>query len=222
MNAEATTVIAMLAALVLAVLGNLVSEEVHGRLEQVPAALLRLVARLKLPVDVRDGVYAKDWLPELEHILQRSEGLPITRLLRGTWYALDLLRAPKQMGYDYRTAHMVTAAGALRHAILRSNATRSVVGIGSLLLGIGTPIGGILLLQPHLVPTYAPEGWRPMSNEQAYSETLQRVADADPDLGGLVALIPLIAYILICAGFGVLASIDRPKTRGDTPEPGGR
>lgn len=91
MNAVVTFIISAAALLVTTVVGDLVSEEVRGHLERIPYALVRLAAR-RLPVEVRSE-YVDEWQAELDYVLARSSGLPITRLLRGAAYALGLVRA---------------------------------------------------------------------------------------------------------------------------------
>jgi hypothetical protein len=110
--------------------------------------VLRLAARRQLPLEIRDGVYDSEWLPELEDILRRSEGLPITRLVRGTRYAASLLRAPKQLGLDLAIARgNAREYGIQRPALLR----RSAAGAGALIavavllvLGASSTIDGTI------------------------------------------------------------------------------
>jgi hypothetical protein len=70
-------------------IGDLVSEEVRGRLDRFPAALIRLAGR-RLPRKVR-AYWTKEWLAELQWVLRGDEALPITRLIHGTHYAVSLL-----------------------------------------------------------------------------------------------------------------------------------
>jgi hypothetical protein len=67
--------------LVLACVGNLVSEEVRGRLDRLPHALIALAAR-RAPADVRAEL-AEEWTAELHEILHGKQALPITRLVVG-------------------------------------------------------------------------------------------------------------------------------------------
>lgn len=77
-------------ALLALVAGGVVSEEVRGRLDRLPFAVLRL-ARTRLPAGLRGRVHDQEWVPELEHILKRAELLPLTRLVTGLRYAAGLL-----------------------------------------------------------------------------------------------------------------------------------
>lgn len=82
-------------AVLCAVLGELISEEIRARLDRIPLALLAAAAR-RLPASQRDELYENSWLPELQHILSGDEAVPITRLIHGTRYATGLwLAAPR-------------------------------------------------------------------------------------------------------------------------------
>lgn len=65
-------------------------EELRTRLGRIPHALIRLASR-QLPWQERDD-YADEWFAELAFMLLDTEGLPLTRLLRGTRFAIGLLR----------------------------------------------------------------------------------------------------------------------------------
>jgi hypothetical protein len=85
-----------------AILGDLVSEEIRGRLDHLPHAIIRLAAR-RLPPDVREDL-AQEWTAELHELLRGAEALPITRLYRGIRYAFGLLRAAPSIGRDLSTS----------------------------------------------------------------------------------------------------------------------
>jgi hypothetical protein len=102
-------------ALLVLVAGGLVSAEVRGRLDRLPFAVLRL-ARTRLPAGLRERVHDQEWIPELEHILQHAELLPITRLVTGLRYAAGLL------------AHAGTIATALQPAARPGGTRRSLPG----------------------------------------------------------------------------------------------
>jgi hypothetical protein len=70
----------------------MLSDEVLGWLALVPLGVLRLVA-MRLPAALRKTVYEGEWLPELQFILRKAEGRPITRLTTGIWYACSLIRS---------------------------------------------------------------------------------------------------------------------------------
>ena len=81
-----------------AAIGDIFSEEIRGRLDRLPHALISLTAR-RLPPDVRDDL-TEEWTAELHEILRGAEALPVTRLYRGTRYALGLLRVAPSIGRD--------------------------------------------------------------------------------------------------------------------------
>jgi hypothetical protein len=84
------------AALAMAALGDLVSEEIRGWLDLVPKAVLRLAATQLEPAQ-RQPIYQGEWLPELSYALRGAESRPITRLIRGTTYAVGLLIAARRV-----------------------------------------------------------------------------------------------------------------------------
>jgi DNA-binding transcriptional MerR regulator len=86
---------------VAAALGDLVSEEIRGWLDLAPRAMLRLAA-LQLENRQRDTIYRDEWLPELIYVLRGAESRPITRLIRGTTFALGLLIAARRIAH-YRS-----------------------------------------------------------------------------------------------------------------------
>jgi hypothetical protein len=81
----------------LAAIGDLVSEEIRGRLDHLPHAILRLAA-WRLSPALRDDVYADEWMPELTYILRGDEARPITRLYHGIRFALGILVAARRIG----------------------------------------------------------------------------------------------------------------------------
>jgi hypothetical protein len=77
-------------------LGDLVSEEIRGWLDLAPRGVLRLAAA-QLPSEVREGIYEGEWLPDLIYELRGAESRPITRVIRGTSFALGLLIAARRI-----------------------------------------------------------------------------------------------------------------------------
>jgi hypothetical protein len=65
--------------LILAVFGEMVSQEVRDRLDHLPHAILRLAARWLDPAQ-RAAIYDDEWMPELAYILKGDEARPVTRL----------------------------------------------------------------------------------------------------------------------------------------------
>ena len=71
-------------------IAEMFSEEFKTRLSLLPYAALRLAA-LRVPRGTRDDVLA-EWRAELGFILSDTDGLPLTRLIRGMRYSASLLR----------------------------------------------------------------------------------------------------------------------------------
>lgn len=88
-------VLGLVVAVLLAAIGELVSDEIRARLDRVPLALLAMAAR-RLPPKQYKALYVEAWLPELRHVLQGDQATPITRLIHGIRFAASLwLSAPK-------------------------------------------------------------------------------------------------------------------------------
>jgi hypothetical protein len=88
-------VLGLMVAVLLAAVGELVSDEIRARLDRIPLGILTMASK-RLPPEQRKTVYAEAWLPELRHILQGDEATPITRLIHGIGFAGSLwLSAPK-------------------------------------------------------------------------------------------------------------------------------
>jgi len=68
---------------------DMCKDEVRTRLSGLPHLLIR-VASLRIPRDAR-GDIPGEWNAELDYILRGTEGLPVTRLLRGVTYSADLV-----------------------------------------------------------------------------------------------------------------------------------
>jgi len=81
---------------------DLVSEEVRGWLDLAPRAILRL-ATVQLKPGQRKKVYEDVWIPDLLYVLRGKESRPITRLIRGMWFAFDLLISVVRGRYQYPT-----------------------------------------------------------------------------------------------------------------------
>jgi hypothetical protein len=87
-------ILAALGFLWLAVKGaasEMFQEEAKTRLTHLPNVFIRLAA-MRLPKEVRDD-NAAEWRGELATVLIDTDGLPLTRLLRGTRYAMGLFWA---------------------------------------------------------------------------------------------------------------------------------
>lgn len=94
--------------IVMAALGDMVSEEVRDRLDHLPHAILRRAAQ-RLGPDQRGAIYEDEWLPELTYILKGDEARPVTRLYHGTRYALGILVAARTIKRHLAPEAQVTA-----------------------------------------------------------------------------------------------------------------
>jgi hypothetical protein len=74
-----------------AAVGDLISQEIRGRLDALPRAVLLLAAR-RLPDELR-AEKLTEWEGELHEILRGAEALPVTRLWRGLHYTAGITRA---------------------------------------------------------------------------------------------------------------------------------
>ena len=135
------TAVGLAVAVLLTVVGELVRAEIRGRLDRIPAALLAMAAR-RLPPEQREAHYVKEWLPELEHILQGDQATPITRLIHGIQYAAGLWLSAPRIGRELAgglqnaepLAYQATPHLTIRGELLRS---KSEVVIANCLHSIG-------------------------------------------------------------------------------------
>jgi hypothetical protein len=78
-----------------AVMSVMIREEMQTRLGRLPFVLIRL-ASARVPRDLRDDL-AAEWKAELEFVLTGTDGLPLTRLVRGIRYATGLLLSAREI-----------------------------------------------------------------------------------------------------------------------------
>lgn len=163
-------IIGFLIVLVVTTVGDLVSEELRGRLDRMPYAVLRVAIR-RLPAELRQSV-GNEWLAELHHILHHAKGLPLTRLVSAVPFALGLLRTARRIGRELgavRTGAVPTSqkpAGgllALRRIAIVGSITVSLTSVGITatdgLLGVGISIAPVLLTYVEQLPEHG--GQRP-------------------------------------------------------------
>jgi hypothetical protein len=100
-------VVGLVVAVLLAAASDLVRAEIRGRLDRMPLALLAMAAR-RLPPEQYEAHYVKEWLPELDHVLQGYQATPITRLILGIRFAGGLWLSAPRIGREM--------AGAVQHA----------------------------------------------------------------------------------------------------------
>jgi hypothetical protein len=80
-------------------LSEIVADEARGWLEATPRGILRLAA-MRLPPDLRHAIYDEEWRPELLCKMRKGEERPISRLVIGIWYALDMARGAGRVGRE--------------------------------------------------------------------------------------------------------------------------
>jgi hypothetical protein len=99
----------------MAAVGDMVSEEIRDRLDHLPHAILRLAA-LRLDPSERVLLYEDLWLPDLAYCLKGDEARPVTRLIDGTIYALGILfSARRSASYLQEGARASAAQGEAGH-----------------------------------------------------------------------------------------------------------
>lgn len=88
--------IGFVVALLVTIIGDMVSEEVRTRLDRLPHLVIKLAGR-RLNDDIRTQ-FISDWTAELGGIIRqhRASGLPITRFVIGLRFGWGLLRTAKQ------------------------------------------------------------------------------------------------------------------------------
>ncbi|WP_017625572.1 hypothetical protein [Nocardiopsis chromatogenes] len=96
MTALAWTIAVFLGGVALGVLSDLLGEEVRGRLDRVPEALLRLAAQ-RVPEHGREDMH-REWSGELHQYLHGDDAVPITRLLKGVRFAISTIRGAARTG----------------------------------------------------------------------------------------------------------------------------
>ena len=85
-----------LGGVLIAVLGELINEEIRGWIDYLPRVVLRLAARRLDPAG-KITIYEDEWLPELTCILRGAEARPISRVILGVKYSAGLLIKAKRI-----------------------------------------------------------------------------------------------------------------------------
>jgi hypothetical protein len=68
---------------------DMAREEIRDRMEHISHAILHLAA-CRLDREQRVTIYEDEWLPELTYILNGDEARPVTRLFKGSWFAIGI------------------------------------------------------------------------------------------------------------------------------------
>lgn len=128
---------AVLLAVLAAAFLDLLKDELRGQIERIPYGLLRM-ARARVPAELREPLYDREWLPELRHILEGSDRLPLTCLLRASRYALGLLGAAPGIARELESVRSVAPAPEPRWADLRLElAVGAVAAVASIVSSFG-------------------------------------------------------------------------------------
>ncbi|MGW5284453.1 hypothetical protein ACWERI_34215 [Streptomyces collinus] len=91
---------------------SMVSDEIRGRLERLPAGLLMLAA-CRVPQGPDRETMLEEWLAEVRAVQMESPGLPLRRLWRSTRYALGIWRTARLI-HDLRSGPDRVSAAARR------------------------------------------------------------------------------------------------------------
>lgn len=77
---------------------GMLKQEFGTRLAGLPKQLIHIAGK-RLPIRIR-AEYLDEWLSELDYVLRETDGLPVTRLIRGSRYAAGVLLAARAIGRD--------------------------------------------------------------------------------------------------------------------------
>ena len=102
----------LIGAVLLAAIGELVSDEIRYWLDLIPRAILHLAATQLDPAQ-RETIYQDEWIPELTYALRGKESRPITRLITGTSLATGILISARHIARDVHRASPAASAGAV-------------------------------------------------------------------------------------------------------------
>ena len=165
-----------------AVVGHIIEDEPGTRLDRIPFAILALAAA-RLPREFRDHLVA-EWRTELQFILRKTEGGPLTRLRRGSRYAVGLLISAPAVADGLRgdtrrvlrAARIIGAAAAISCAAWVSILSYDCLDVTTTVfytLVPQVPAGRTLLYAPHLyIPHPASSGMMLAASDAAGAAAL--------------------------------------------------
>jgi hypothetical protein len=114
-----------------AVMGVMIREEMQTRLGRLPFVLIRLASARVPRADLRDDL-AAEWNAELEFVLTGTDGLPLTRLMRGVRYSTGLLLSAREitdgLGFGDNSRVRRLTAAALAMTLLLSGSAVWMLG----------------------------------------------------------------------------------------------
>ncbi|TQS44322.1 hypothetical protein [Cryptosporangium phraense] len=126
-------------------LGDLLSEEIRGRLDRLPFAVLRLAAR-RVPQPTR-AERVREWEGELYEVLRGAEALPVTRLWKGVRYSFGLVYAAPAItaALELKPVSTPPARGA-RTPHVTPESRRSVLTVMDILISTSVAIMAIIVV----------------------------------------------------------------------------
>jgi len=128
-----------------ATVGDLISQEIRGRLDGLPRAILLLAAR-RLPDDLRAEKLI-EWEGELHVILRGVEALPVTRLWRGLRYAAGIIWAAPTIARTLtdqgRSPNRRKDVSGLIRSVIRPTGSISLDAAKMLLLGYASGLAAL-------------------------------------------------------------------------------
>jgi hypothetical protein len=157
---------ALCAGLVASTMGSMVQDEIRTRLTRLPYAILRLAAMLA-PAAQREDLRA-EWRSEASAILKETQDVPVTGLLRATWFALGLLARSRAI------ARELDGTAGERRRQLHDILTRIKHGTRAL---AGRP-GGRGLLRRQVITVSTPGGSIAITGTAALAATMALTAAA--------------------------------------------
>jgi hypothetical protein len=95
MSAFVWLVSGVVGGVVMATITDLLSEEMRARLDRLPQALVWVAVR-RLPAHAREDM-RREWVGELHEYLHGHHAVPVTRLVKGSWFALSLIWGSKKV-----------------------------------------------------------------------------------------------------------------------------
>ena len=97
-----------LGGVLIAVLGELINEEMRGWIDYLPRVILRLAATRLDPAS-KITMYEDEWLPELTCILSGAEARPISRVILGMKYSAGFLIKARRIASQPSPAGVVVS-----------------------------------------------------------------------------------------------------------------
>jgi len=192
--------LAILSGIAVAVVGELLSEEIRDRLDQVPRAILRFATRWLGP-DQRMTVYRDEWEPELIYILKGAEARPVTRLITGIRYALGILINTRRIArHLHRPAPgrpELAAAGA--PGAMAGHRSFWVHG-DNFLVALAGAQPEILKLCPHDRVKYQSLGWAILVTGGMASVSMWFALSSAQGLNGIAAVLFALPWGLVILG----------------------